>query len=73
MDMDITSWCHPYMKNISGTFIYYLEIYPAVTSILIIFYLFFLVGGGSYLGRRFSSQMSRDLVRKILMSGLSDA
>jgi hypothetical protein len=49
------------LEDISEAFIFYLETYPAVTSIgLILVYLLCLLGGGFRLGRRWSLPSTRD-------------
>jgi hypothetical protein len=50
-----------HLKSLPEAFVFYLETYPAVTSIgLILLYVVFLVGGGVWLGRRWSLPLSRD-------------
>jgi hypothetical protein len=56
-----TSWCHARLEDVSEAFICYLETYPAVTSIgFILVYLLFLLGGGFWLGQRWTLPSTRD-------------
>jgi hypothetical protein len=57
----LKSWFYMRLEDMSEDFIFYLEAYPAVTSIgLILVYLLCLLGGGFWLGRRWPLPSTRD-------------